>query len=808
MPRAFRRSHLMLATLLVGALAMGILLGKRTISPRKAVALHSEDTGSSPWKRGGVVPPPPSPSSAANTVPTFAPGALFAYATPPDASPLDAALPAPARAIAYVRLNRALFEGKRSPFWQKPGAGRVELPLPDGGVLTVVIDESTMLGVERFSSTGHIEGRSQSRAVFAWNQGFLHASIDDAELGSFALRAVTEDLSQFYRVDPTQVGACGGERHPVIDSATLAAAVARRARAAEVGASTSTTSRATADATTIINPQHAEVQVMMAYTQSVLATLSGTVRTAALQSAFDAAIAKVNSDLAASLVTARVKLVAIAETQYDENVAASGTVQDAALTALFQGTDGKMDELHALRDQSGADLVCLALSRADFGSTGLAFVLDTPGNNLNPLFGFSVVQYSAIAGTSLVSHELGHCFGCAHDREHAANRGAYGYSYGYRFLASDGRQYHDIMSYDPGIGLAFFSNPAMSAPAPTPAGTPGGIAPGSPGETATALTIEQTAFEVATFRLQTAAAANSGTLLNVSTRAYVGTGDQTLISGFVITGTAPKKMLLRAAGPALVSFNLATTVLPDPVLYLYSGATVIQANDNWASPTNGATATEVAAAARQAGAFPFLNGSADAALLVTLAPGSYTALVRGAGGLNGFALIENYEVGAGASRVTSLGGRGYADNAGRALVGGFVVSGAPGTTKRILIRARGPSLARDFGVASGLDDPFMELCNAAGDLLMMNDDWSAGTVAGTASVVNDFNPLVRFYNEQKIVATGFAPANRREPCVLVELPPGNYTVVVRPFEHRDPDPALDQPASPGIGLVEVFEITP
>jgi hypothetical protein len=120
---------------------------------------------------------------------------------------------------------------------------------------------------------------------------------------------------------------------------------------------------------------------------------------------------------------------------------------------------------------------------------------------------------------------------------------------------------------------------------------------------------------------------------------------------------------------------------------------------------------------------------------------------------------------------------------------------------------RGPSLARDFGLATGLDDPFMELRNAAGELLMQNDDWSAGTVAGTASAVNDFNPLVRFYNEQKIVATGLAPANRRESCVLVELPPGNYTVVVKPFERRDSDPELDQPAKPGIGLVEVFEIT-
>jgi hypothetical protein len=741
------------------------------------------------------------PAAAA---PRFAPGALFAFATPANAAQLDAALPAPARTIHYVRLNAALIEGKRSPFWQKSGAGRVAVPLPGGGTLAVIIDESAMLGADRFTSTGHVEGRPGSRAVFAWNRGFLHASIDDAGLGSFALRAATEEFAQFYQVDPALVGPCGGERRPIVDAATLAAA-ARRARAADAGASTATPG--VGPAAEAVNPQHPEVHVMMVYTESVLAaTLSGSARTAALQSAFDAAIAKVNSDLAASAVTARVKLVAIAETHYDENAAPAGTVQDAALSALYTTADGQMDELHALRDQVGADLVCLALNRADFASTGLAFVLDTPGNNLNPLFAFSVVQYSAIAGTVLVSHELGHSFGCAHDREHSLNPGAYPYSYGYRFTAANGRQYHDIMSYDPGIGLSYYSNPALTAPAPAPANSPGGIAPGLPGESDTALTIEQNAFEVASYRLQTAASA--GTLLNVSTHAYVGPGEQALIGGFVITGTAPKKMLIRAAGPALARFELANTVLPDPVLDLYAGPTVIRSNDNWTAPTNGPTAADVTTAAAQAGAFAFVNGSADAALLVTLDPGAYTAVVRDAGGRTGFALIESYEVGAASNRVVSLAGRGYADNTGRPLVGGFVISGDPGSTKRILLRVRGPSLVRDFGVAGGLNDPFMELHNAAGALIMINDDWSSGTVAGTASAVNDFHPLVRFYNEQKIAATGLAPANRREPCVMVELPPGNYTVVAKPFERRDPDPALDEPAVPGVGLVEVYEITP
>ncbi len=793
---------------LLGALAavVGIFEARRSpesksVAPRgPGIATESTAKRNSPPRRA-----PGSPSQA-----VAARDALFVFAQPPNAAALDAALPAPARTIHYVRLNRALISGKASPFWKKSGPGVAVLPLPDGGALRVVIDDSEMLGPDRFTSTGHLEGRPDSRAVFAWNEGFLHASIDDAALGSFALRAATEEFSQFYLVDPALVAPCGGVRTPVVDAAALRAAVERQARAAELGASPATPSAPIAAAD---NSQRAEVHVMMAYTQSVLTTLSGSARTAALQSAFDAAIAKVNSDFAASAVTARVKLVRIAETPYDENAAPSGAVQDTALTALYKTDDGQMDELHALRDAAGADLVCLALNRADFASSGLAFVMVEPGRNTNALFAFSVVHYGTIAGTALVSHELGHNFGCAHDREHVPLDpttgqlvgGAYPYSFGYRFLASDGRQYHDIMSYDPGTGLSFFSNPNLTAPVPAPANSPGGIAPGSPGESDTSLTIEKDAFELTTYRLQTQAAPNAGTLLNVSTRAFVGTGEQVLIGGFVVSGTTPKKMLIRAAGPALAALG-ATGVLADPALDLYTGPTPIFSNDNWPAQTvSGITAADISNAATQAGAFPFASGSADSALLVTLVPGNYTAVVRGAGGATGTALVEAYEVGAGANRIVNLSTRGFADNQTHPLIAGFVVSGTAGSTKRILLRVLGPTLAR-FNIAAAMYDPLMELHNAAGDLILKNDDWSSGTTAGTASAVNDFSPLVKFYNEQKIFATGYAPTNRREPCVLVDLPPGAYTMIVTPFEDLADDPP--QVATPGVALVEVYEINP
>jgi hypothetical protein len=177
------------------------------------------------------------------------------------------------------------------------------------------------------------------------------------------------------------------------------------------------------------------------------------------------------------------------------------------------------------------------------------------------------------------------------------------------------------------------------------------------------------------------------------------------------------------------------------------------------------------------------------------------------GGSAGVGLVEAYEVSRATTRIVNLSTRGYADNVGREMYGGFVVQGAAGTTKRILVRVLGPTLgAAPFNMHGVLNDPFMELRDAQGALLVANDDWSSGTTFGSASPTNDFSPQVILYSEKQIAATGFAPRNRREPCVMLDLPPGNYSVIVKPFELRDADPKLDQPAEPGVGIVEVYEI--
>ena len=120
---------------------------------------------------------------------------LFAVVRPTNAVELDRALPAPAWRVGYVRIDRELVRGKHSPFWQKTGAGRIELPLPDDRVLAIAIEETTSLGPDRFTSTGRLVGRPASRASFAWNEGFLHLTVSDVELGRFALRAATLRVS-------------------------------------------------------------------------------------------------------------------------------------------------------------------------------------------------------------------------------------------------------------------------------------------------------------------------------------------------------------------------------------------------------------------------------------------------------------------------------------------------------------------------------------------------------------------------------------------------------------------------------------
>jgi hypothetical protein len=131
-------------------------------------------------------------------------------------------------------------------------------------------------------------------------------------------------------------------------------------------------------------------------------------------------------------------------------------------------------------------------------------------------------------------------------------------------------------------------------------------------------------------------------LVNISSRGEVSSGEGVLVGGFVVTGNAPKRLLIRGVGPALAAFG-ATGLLADPRLRIFRDATVLVENDNWSA--NAAEGAAIAAAASQTGAFAFPAGSKDAALIVSLAPGAYTAQVSSADGTgSGLALVEIYEI--------------------------------------------------------------------------------------------------------------------------------------------------------------------
>jgi hypothetical protein len=134
---------------------------------------------------------------------------------------------------------------------------------------------------------------------------------------------------------------------------------------------------------------------------------------------------------------------------------------------------------------------------------------------------------------------------------------------------------------------------------------------------------------------------NATRVVSFSARTQGGTGDQTLIAGFAVSGPNTKRLLIRGVGPGLTSYGVSG-VLADPVLTLYQGNTVIAMNDDWNS--NPSLGSALQTAAQQTGAFALDSSSKDSALLITLPPGAYTAQVSGKNGTTGVALVEVYEV--------------------------------------------------------------------------------------------------------------------------------------------------------------------
>lgn len=262
---------------------------------------------------------------------------------------------------------------------------------------------------------------------------------------------------------------------------------------------------------------------------------------------------------------------------------------------------------------------------------------------------------------------------------------------------------------------------------------------------------------------------------SLSTRAQVIGGGEPVIGGIVLSGVGSRQLVFRAVGPTLRTFGV-TGAVPDPVLVLNDGATDFLRNEGW-STQGGVEALRVATAS--VGLFAFAAESLDSALLVSLAPGNYTAKMMASGGVGGVGLIQVYPVGDGTTRLKAISTRAKVGSGESLAIAGFSIQGG---ARRILIRGVGPTLA-GYGVTGALSDPMVTLYSEGGTALLTNDNWGSGgdgaTVATSSAAVGLFA----------------LPAGSKDACLLVTLPTGNYTVHLAGVSGAE-----------GVALVEVYEV--
>ena len=253
------------------------------------------------------------------------------------------------------------------------------------------------------------------------------------------------------------------------------------------------------------------------------------------------------------------------------------------------------------------------------------------------------------------------------------------------------------------------------------------------------------------------------TLANISTRLRIETGDNVLIGGFIVTGTEPKKVIIRAIGPSL---PLAGR-LDNPTLELYQGSTLLASNDDWQNQP---------AADRQAVIDTTIPPSNDleAAIVRTLPANgtAYTAIVRGANDGTGIGVVEAYDLDRSVdSKLANISTRGFVQSGDNVLIAGTIVVGS--SSQRVIVRAIGPSLP----IAGKLENPTLEFRDGNGGVLEENDNW------------------VESPNKQAITDSGIAPSNDAESAVVRTLPPAAYTAIVRGVN-----------GTSGIAVIEVYAL--
>jgi hypothetical protein len=271
-------------------------------------------------------------------------------------------------------------------------------------------------------------------------------------------------------------------------------------------------------------------------------------------------------------------------------------------------------------------------------------------------------------------------------------------------------------------------------------------------------------------------------LANLSTRAFVQTSDNVMIGGFIVQGSQPKRVILRAIGPELSQYGVPNA-MADPILELHdANGAPIASNNNWQTTIIGGIITsDQVQDIQNSGHAP--GDPNESAIMADLPPGNYTAIVRGVNNTTGVALVEVYDLSPSLQSILgNISTRSFVQTGDDVMIGGFIVQGTQ--PKNVIIRAIGPELSQ-YGVPNPLADPTLELHDGTGGLIASNDNWQHTIIGG----------IVTQDQVQNIQNSGHAPGGASESAIIANLPPGNYTAIVRGVNNTT-----------GVALVEVYDL--
>jgi hypothetical protein len=269
---------------------------------------------------------------------------------------------------------------------------------------------------------------------------------------------------------------------------------------------------------------------------------------------------------------------------------------------------------------------------------------------------------------------------------------------------------------------------------------------------------------------------------NISTRSFVQTGDDVMIGGFILEGTQSKNVIIRAIGPELSQYGVPDA-LCNPTLELHAGnGALIASNDDWQQTIIGGIITsDQVQDIQNSGHAP--GAASESAIIANVPPGRYTAIVRGVNDTIGVALVEAYDLSPSLhSILANISTRSFVQTGDNVMIGGFIVQGTQ--PKNVIIRAIGPELSQ-YGVPNPLADPTLELHNGTGALIASNDNWQDTIIGG----------IITSNQVQDIQNSGHAPGDASESAIIANLPPGNYTAIVRGVNNTT-----------GVALVEVYDL--